>query len=93
MHYVIVAAIIVKALKSLLAQFSTKLNKLFIKIWEYLDTKFAIIYAKFCFPENEKNTNLFAGTGSKNVIGMLPFFHEAANVPEKKLCAFLNLKI
>ena len=42
LHTVLVAAIIVNAIKleeMLLTQFSTKFNKCFIKFWEILDTK------------------------------------------------------
>ena len=52
MHCVLVASIIKKALKLkkvLLGQFSTKLNKHFIKILEYLDTKSKIIYTNIFF--------------------------------------------
>ena len=64
MHCVLVAAIIVKAQKSreknLLAQFSTKLNQSFIKLWEYLDTKRNIIYTKKnVLLKNEKNAMFF----------------------------------
>ena len=51
LHYVLVAAIIENALKwkkLLIAQFSTKLNKFFIKCLEYVDTKSTIIYTH-CF--------------------------------------------
>ena len=63
LHCVLVAAIIVKALKwkkKLLAQFLTKLNQSFVKFWEYLDTKSYVIYTgKQNSPKNEKNAIFF----------------------------------
>ena len=95
---VLVAAIIEKArkfLKKLLAQFSTKLNKFFIKFWEYLETKSTIIHMKNVLsPKNEENAIFFQETVATNFIKqitkvrILPFLHEAATVSEKKIIAF-----
>ena len=78
MHSVL-AAIIVEAHKLrknsiLLDQFSSKLNKLFHKFLEYLDTKSTL---KKCFPKIEKILNLSAEIVAENVI---KFFLEISQI-------------
>ena len=69
-HCVLVAAIIVKALKwkKIVTEFSTKVNKIFIKFWEYLDTKRAIIHMNIFYPKNEKNAIFFQETVARTLI-------------------------
>ena len=65
LHCVLVAAIIVEALKwkkLLLAQLSTKLNKFCIKFWEYLDTKSIVIHMNICSSKNEEIAIFFQET-------------------------------
>ena len=74
-----------------LVQFSIKLNKLFIKFWECLDNKCAIIYTKNCSPNNEENAIFFPETFAKKFKKKtLHFLHEAANVYDKSFFFSFN---
>ena len=76
----------------LLAQFSTKLNKLLIKFREYMDTKNTIIYKNIFTSKKWKMLSSFQEQSQKfhkmkigvlTKINILPFLHEAATFSEK----------